>query len=188
MTRHPLMNSEQVALYERMKAFRFDEGEATFPFVSRLACDNGWSGGYAARVITEYRKFVFLALVAGHPVSPSDQVDQAWHLHLLYTRSYWDKFCKQTLGRPLHHEPTKGGKDERDKFSAWYAATIESYRRYFGEEPPADIWPDANTRFGDDIHFERVNKTRFWVVSKALTKTAVVLAVLSSALFFIFSR
>ena len=68
------------------------------------------------------------------------------------------------------------------------ARYVESYRRYFGEEPPADIWPDANTRFGDDIHFERVNKTRFWVVSKALTKTAVVLAGLASALVFIFSR
>src|SRR5437016_5285582 len=111
MTRHPLMNSEQVALYERIKAFRFDEGEAAFPFVSRLARDNGWSGAHTARVITEYRKFVFLAMVAGHPVSPSDQVDQAWHLHLLYTRSYWDRFCRQTLGRLLQHEPTKGGKD-----------------------------------------------------------------------------
>ena len=181
MARQPLMSSEQLGLYERIKAFGFDQGEAAFPFVSRLVRDNGWSSAYAARVITEYRKFVFLAIVAGHPVSPSDQVDQVWHLHLLYTRSYWDRFCRHTLGRPLHHEPTKGGTNEKDKFGAWYAATIESYRRYFGQEPPADIWPDANTRFGDDIHFERVNRKRFWVVTKVWARTGVLLAGLAFA-------
>ena len=36
----------------------------------------------APGAIEEYRKFVFLALVAGHQITPSDQVDQVWHLHL----------------------------------------------------------------------------------------------------------
>ena len=165
------MSTEQRELYERIRAFRFDEGAAAFPFVSRLRRDNAWSLGYAARVITEYRKFVFLAVEAGHPVSPSDQVDQAWHLHLLYTRSYWERFCGQTLGRPLHHEPGKGGKDEKDKFGSWYAATLDSYCRYFGPEPPADIWPGANTRFGMETHFERVDRKRFWIVSKTWGKS-----------------
>lgn len=181
MTRNLLMDSEQRRLFERIGEFRFDQGEGTFPFVSRLARDNGWSSAYAIRAITEYRKFIFLALAAGHPVTPSDQVDQVWHLHLLYTRSYWDNFCRGTLGRPLHHEPTKGGKNEKDKFGAWYAATIESYSRYFGEEPPSDIWPDAETRFGRDIHFERVNRERFWLISKGRTKAAVLSAGLASA-------
>ena len=179
MARHPLMNSEQQRLWERIKSFRFDEGEAAFPFVSRLARDNGWSSAYAVRAITEYRKFVFLAIAAGHPVTPSDQVDQVWHLHLLYTRSYWERFCRETLGRPLHHEPTKGGKSEKDKFGRWYAATIESYRRNCGDEPPADVWPEANTRFGEDIHFERVNRKRFWVVPKRWAKTGATGALLA---------
>ena len=176
MARHSLLNCEQHRLWERIQRFRFDEDEAAFPFVSRLARDNGWSDGYAIRTVSEYRKFVFLAIVAGHPVTPSDQVDQVWHLHLLHTRLYWDRFCRSTLGRPLHHEPTKGGKCERDKFGRWYAATIESYRRYFGEVPPPDIWPDANTRFGQDIGFERVNKNRFWVVPKRWATTGALLA------------
>jgi hypothetical protein len=160
------LNSEQAALYQRIKRFRFDDADSTFPFVSRLARENGWSATYAARAIAEYRKFVFLALFSGHPVSPSDQVDQVWHLHLLYTHSYWNRFCGETLGCPLHHEPTKGGTTEKDKFENWYAATKESYRRFFGEEPPGDLWPDAGTRFRDDIHFERVNRNRFFVVPK----------------------
>ena len=97
------MTSEQRELYGRIKAFCFDDGEAVFPFALRLARDNGWSKAYTARAIAEYRKFAFLAVVAGHPVTPSDQVDQVWHLHLLYTRSYWKRFCQEVLKRPLHH-------------------------------------------------------------------------------------
>ncbi|MCX4030374.1 hypothetical protein H0A36_27630 [Endozoicomonas sp. SM1973] len=144
-------------LYERIMAYPFNEGVTEFPFEARLARDNGWSLGFAVRVITEYRRFLFLAMEAGHPVTPSDQVDQAWHLHLLYTKSYWDKLCGETLGRPLHHNPTKGGSCERNKFDNWYNKTLESYRLFFDKEPPADIWPEANIRFGTDIHYQRVN-------------------------------
>ena len=89
MTTTVAMTSEQQRLYERIRTFQFDEGPAVFPFAARLARDNGWSAGFAARVVTEYRRFVFLTVAVGHPVSPSDQVDQVWHLHLLYTESYW---------------------------------------------------------------------------------------------------
>ena len=166
MTNSLSMTTEQQDLYERIKAFRFDDDTAVFPFASRLARDNGWSKGYTTRVISEYRKFAFLAVAAGHPVTPSDQVDQAWHLHLLYTRSYWNRFCKEALGKPLHHGPTKGGGEEREKFNEWYGETLESYRRFFGEDPPDDIWPKPKIRFGADIHYQRVNTRRFWIVRK----------------------
>ena len=32
MARHPLLNSEQQRLWERIKGFRLDEGQAAFPF------------------------------------------------------------------------------------------------------------------------------------------------------------
>src|SRR5262245_25622594 len=159
------MTLAEQEIYNRIKAFRFDDADASLPFVSRLERDNGWSRAYAVRAITEYRKFVFLAMVAGHPVSPSDQVDQAWHLHLLYTRSYWERFCRDVLGAPVHHGPTKGGRDETLKFEAWYDRTLESYRRFFGE-PPGDIWPDVSIRFGEDLHYVRVNTRRSWIIPK----------------------
>ena len=106
MTTTVAMTSEQQRLYERIRTFQFDEGQAVFPFSARLARDNGWSAGFAARVVTEYRRFVFLAVAVGHPVSPSDQVDQVWHLHLLYTESYWPgfPFCQPDQGL---HTPTR---------------------------------------------------------------------------------
>ena len=69
-----------------------------------------------------------------------------WHLHLTYTRSYWDRFCGEVLGQTIHHGPTKGGPDEAEKFDRWYQKTLESYQRVFGEEPHTDIWPARRIR------------------------------------------
>ena len=88
-------------------------------------------------------------MTAGHEVTPSDEVDQAWHLHLTYTRSYWDGLCDAVLGRALHHGPTKGGQAEGDRFENQYERTLASYRAAFGEEPPEDIWPPSAVRFGE---------------------------------------
>ena len=156
---------EHGELWRKLEAFDLD-GEAQLSFSRRLARDNGWTPEFARRVVGEYKRFVFLAATAGHPVTPSDEVDQAWHLHLVYTHSYWDEFCGEVLGFPLHHGPTKGGKAEGAKFGDWYEKTLESYQRAFGEEAPRDIWPEAEVRFGEAPHFRRVNTRRVWVVRK----------------------
>lgn len=91
-------------LWRRIGEYRMDGR-----FEEKLARENGWSLEFAARVVREYRRFAYLAIAAGHMASPSDAVDQAWHLHLTYSQSYWDDFCGKALGRPLHHHPSKGG-------------------------------------------------------------------------------
>ena len=113
-------------------------------FEARLARENGWSRRHAARVFDEYRRFAFLAAKAGHQVTPSDAVDQAWHLHLTYSRDYWVRFCP-LLGRPLHHGPTAGCRAEEQRFFAQYAETLRRYEAVFGP-PPADLWPPAAKR------------------------------------------
>jgi len=160
------MTAEQRQLWERIQAFSLDDGAPAFPFAARLARENDWPRGFAERAIAEYRKFVFLAVAAGHPVSPSDQVDQVWHLHLLYTRNYWEGFCREVLRTPLHHGPTRGGESERAKFHDWYSRTLDSYRRFFRSAPPADLWPPPAVRFGEDLHYRRVNLKRHWVIPK----------------------
>jgi uncharacterized protein (TIGR04222 family) len=160
------MEPTHADLLERLEAYEIDTPSFAFPFSARLARDNGWSRDYALRVVGEYKRFAFLAMVAGHPVTPSDQVDQAWHLHLTYTRSYWEEFCGKVLPRPLHHEPTRGGRSEGRKFDDWYGRTLESYRKFFGEDAPADIWPSAAVRFGEDVHYVRVNLRRHWIIPR----------------------
>lgn len=162
------MKEEFAALYDRIRSFPLDEPDSELKFSRRLARENGWSQDYADRVVLEYRKFAFLAVAAGHPVTPSDAVDQAWHLHLTHTRSYWDRFCKEALGRPLHHEPTRGGTKERAKFAAQYDQTLKTYQELLGHAAPSDIWPEARIRFGDDLCFTRVNVRRRVVLSRGM--------------------
>ena len=160
------MSQNSATLRERIEAFEIDEAEAGLPFTGRLAREQGWTQAEAARVVREYKRFLVLAMEAGHPVSPSEAVDQAWHLHLLYTRSYWQSLCGGVLGRELHHEPTRGGGEEGAKFYGWYARTLGSYRRIFGEEPPADIWPPPADRFRDSGAGRWVDRTRCWIVPR----------------------
>lgn len=160
------MNFQQTELYKRIQAFALDRPDSQLSFSQRLAKDNGWSLGYTQRAIEEYKKFIFLAVAAGHPVTPSDQIDQVWHLHLTYTRLYWQEFCPKILQTTLHHEPTRGGSSEQLKFGSWYSKTLESYEQFFGHIPPIDIWPKPKDRFGRDLHFIRINSQQSWVLSK----------------------
>ncbi|OYQ34069.1 hypothetical protein CHU92_12085 [Flavobacterium cyanobacteriorum] len=91
------MTPSEKQLWERIQRFPIDEENAALTFSARLARENGWSRKYTQEVITEYKRFIFLCCVSPTPVTPSDPVDQAWHLHLTYTRSYWIDFCKNTL-------------------------------------------------------------------------------------------
>lgn len=160
------IGEQHLELYNRIQAFSLDRPNAQLSFSKRLAKDNGWSSDYARRAIEEYKKFVFLAVVAGHPVTPSDQVDQVWHLHLSYTRSYWQEFCPKILHSTLHHEPTSGGSSEQLKFDDWYNKTLESYQLFFSHNPPIDIWPKSKDRFGRDLHFLRINTQQNWILPK----------------------
>jgi hypothetical protein len=153
-------------LRARLQAYSPDEPGVVFPFSARLARENGWTRAEALRVMEEYRRFVYLAMTAGHPVTPSVAVDQAWHLHLTYTRSYWDDLCGRVLGRPLHHGPTTGGVAEASKFNDYYSRTLDSYRDAFGQEPPADVWPPASQRFAPTARIRQVSDATHWVVAK----------------------
>jgi uncharacterized protein (TIGR04222 family) len=177
------MTSDQTELLQRILTFDIDGSDTSaLPFAARLARENGWSRAYADRVITEYKRFAFLAMTSGQSVCPSEDVDAAWHLHLTYTRSYWKRFCEGVLGRPLHHEPTKGGPAGAEKHHAMYAETLAAYKRAFGHEAPADIWTPARERFGDDLKHRVVNTARNWVIPKSPVKRAAQLAVLFATL------
>lgn len=159
------MTEEQKQLWLKIKAFELDDPAASLSFSDRLARENGWTIEYSLRSIEEYKKFIFLLLITQHPLTPSDQVDQVWHLHLLYTESYWVDFCEHTLGRKIHHGPTKGGDSEKSKYTDWYEKTKEVYRTTFNYDAPKDFWPSSENRFSD-LHFQRVNINQNWIIKK----------------------
>jgi hypothetical protein len=159
------MNPEDEILWQKIKAFPIDDERVSLSFSDRLARDNGWTKRYALRVVEEYRRFLLLCCTAKDGVTPSDPVDQAWHLHLTYTRSYWVNLCRDTLQKELHHHPTKGGESEARKFDALYTNAHDIYRDKFGEEPPGDIWQDNKKRF-TDTRFRRINLREYWLIKK----------------------
>jgi hypothetical protein len=158
--------AESHPLHARLEAFDLYTASVVFPFTERLARDNMWDATFATQVCGEYKKFLFLACTADHVVTPSEQVDEAWHLHLIYTKSYWEDLCPNILERPLHHDPTEGGEDRQEYFRDCYTKTLVAYECAFGEMPPADIWPDVNSRLNSVGCRRNVDLKNFWVVKK----------------------
>ncbi len=62
-------------LQREIEAFQFETGSPSLTFEKRLARENGWTLRYTERVVQEYKRFAFLAATAGHPVTPSEDVD-----------------------------------------------------------------------------------------------------------------
>lgn len=133
-------------LWNALAAMRIEPAGASLSFPARLAREQGWTIARAEAVMAEYRRFLYLAATGDAPVTPSKAVDAAWHLHLTYSRHYWDVLCARTLGRPLHHDPTEGGAAQAELHRRQYARTLARYRSVFGIAPPPEIWPDIERR------------------------------------------
>lgn len=153
-------------LWKRVRDFRFDPPGVQFGFAQRLARENQWPQAFAERVIQEYLRFIYMMAISTHELTPSDQVDQAWHLHLTYSRSYWEELCRDILQCPIHHGPTKGGWPERERFFDQYARTLDFYSETYGEAAPSDIWPDPGSRFHNVQYFQRVNSQDYWMIPR----------------------
>jgi hypothetical protein len=103
-------------------------------FKEKLMSMYDWSLEYTEKVIFEYRKFMFLAVQ--FRVAPSWEIDQVWHLHLLYTDYYWNVWCKKVLKKKIHHNPNpKNFNSSVDE----YFETKKIYLQVFGYIPPPDV-------------------------------------------------
>lgn len=134
-------------------------------FVERIMKENMWSKDYTLRVIDEYKKFLYIGSIQS--VSPSFEIDQVWHTHILFTKDY-EKMCKALMNRFFHHNPI----DKTDSVSVStdrYAETKEKYKELFGYEPPSDIWTPWK-----ETHYIYVDLNKHWVIPandwKALVK------------------
>jgi hypothetical protein len=140
------------ALWEKLTELTFNDFESGRFFTKDLAKTERWSEKFAAAVVEEYRRFLYLTQVGDGEITPSVPVDRAWHLHLTYTDHYWHELCGSVLGQPLHH--VRGGPGDAERLLEQYRETLDLYRREFGISPPKEIW-----RSGE--HYR-------WAVSRAL--------------------
>ncbi len=185
-----MMTEAETLLWARLEQYQIDDPGSALPFSVRLAREQGWSENFTQRVIEEYKRFCFLAVTLPDGASPSAIVDEVWHLHLTYTREYWQKFCPDILGKSLHHVPTRGGGLERRKHDDWYRSTRAAYQRRFGMPPPLDIWPLEPTLVSHVSRKAKVDTRHCWIIPKPKWITilesrswAVMLAAAPTALF-----
>src|SRR5688572_4231580 len=116
---------------------------ATRAFADKLQRKLGWTPRLARHAIEEYKKFLYLGVVADFEVTPSKIIDQVWHEHLLFTKAYRE-FCRDVLGRPFEHFPELVATDDQTSvFLDQYQRTLDLYEVEFDVEPPADIWSTA---------------------------------------------
>src|SRR5688572_14852150 len=132
---------EHSSLWSSIQQFPLDDPNAEITFSRKLSAKQDWSPAFTERVVEEYRKFIFLCCISPNGASPSQAVDEAWHLHLTYTKSYWIDLCKNTLNKDIHHQPSRGGDEEDHKHLDWYNETLMLYQSVFESAPPNDIWP-----------------------------------------------
>ncbi len=170
-------------LWRKLTTFPFDAPGVRRPLSVRLAEDQRWTADYTRRVLNEYRRFLFLTAVAGHTVCPSEDIDQAWHEHLTWTRLYWDELCGKILQYPLHHDPSGGGPAELLRHRAMYRQTLDSYLRVFNEPAPGDIWPVPEKRFASKraiwrsairSHLAHVHNAIRWISGHRAVAVAIV--------------
>lgn len=120
--------------------------DAEKSFIKRLARENCWTMEAAHAAVLEYRRFCYLQRLSATGLTPSHAVDQVWHLHLLYTRDYWQHFCAKVLGRELHHVPSVESAADGALFREQYAQTLAQYEQEFGI-PNVQWWPSLQDTF-----------------------------------------
>jgi hypothetical protein len=104
-------------------------------FEDNLRKRGDWTDASASRITEMYRKFLYLKALSGKPVTPSEPIDMAWHLHLEFPSDY-AALCA-ALGRDMAHL--------RDLDHAERVRVYDRGRALFEAEfdrpPDSDLWP-----------------------------------------------
>lgn len=136
-------NVVPVHLWDHVSAVFGGADASTKAFCSKIARKLGWSNMFTIKAVTEYKKFVYLAVISDFVVTPSKVIDQVWHEHLLFSKAYRE-FCANVINYTLDHTPELiPVTDQTGAFNAQYLDTIELYKKEFNVDPPNAIWGAA---------------------------------------------
>ncbi len=114
-------------------------------FLQKLIEETNWHPSFAKKAVVEYLRFLEIVAQFGVAQTPSLIVDEVWHLHLQFTKDYWEYLCPKLLKHPLHHVPTERSEEDRAHNAQRYAATLEHYGELFGEAPQ-QFWPNRKEK------------------------------------------
>eukprot|EP00164_Ancoracysta_twista_P002323 GFYU01003070.1.p1 GENE.GFYU01003070.1~~GFYU01003070.1.p1 ORF type:complete len:470 (-),score=154.30 GFYU01003070.1:88-1497(-) len=157
---NPQATAEESRRWNVLKECPLTNDDGVFSKI--LATEQSVSLDVAKRFVYEYKKFVFLCTVSRTPVTPSEEVDQVWHMHLADTKGYAN-MCRLLIENGmkvpfLDHNPTVGGDSEKIKYSVQYDKTIQRLNDWWGTVDTL-AWPSNEQRFGEveDMRWVDVN-------------------------------
>lgn len=103
--------------------------------IPRVAKEHGYTLDDATMLVREAKRMLYLSASQQTVVSPSEDIDMAWHEMLMFTRFYQE--FSQFIGKFIHHDPTPGPPDGGNV----YRQTKIKYEQTFQEIPNQKYWP-----------------------------------------------
>ena len=104
--------------------------------ISRTAKLVTWDEKSANEAGKQYKNYLILIkkYSGNHELSPSKDIDEIWHNHILYTQQYCQD-CTAIFGHYLHHEPHDASKRKaiRQAGKSPFDVTQALYHQEFGE-------------------------------------------------------
>ena len=91
-----------------------------------------WSDQRTKNAIRRYIQYLYIVSVEDNPVSPTKDVDEVWHQHILHTRLY-EEHCQKIYGKMLHHQPFSSNELSK-KTETVHLSEIGP--KYFGDDYP----------------------------------------------------
>ena len=113
-----------------------------------------------ADLMTDYRRFLYLAAISDGLLVPSRAVDQVWALHMA-DQPAWADFSRRMFGEVLDGIPARA----RPARNPAYRQTLNLLEAEFGITPKPPIWPGERNfaaRAGQSAVVER-NVNNLWL-------------------------
>lgn len=98
--------------------------------------DQEWDEEQLGQAIKDYQRYLYLLKrYPNRPLCPSDDIDQMWHQHILFTVKY-AKDCQNIFGYFQHHHPYFGlARADKATVARNVRLTISLFEKEFGEAP-----------------------------------------------------
>jgi hypothetical protein len=103
--------------------------------ISKLVHQYNWQHKHAVIVVHMYKNFLFLNAKYGekYKLTPSEEIDEIWHLHILETKKY-RKDCYAIFGKYFDHNPMSFKGDIKANYTEMaqsFNKMLELYRKEF---------------------------------------------------------
>lgn len=116
----------------------------------QLMVEYNWTPDYTEHVIYEYMRFMVLRSKNTN-LSPSNEIDKCWHMHLLNPIKYYN-YCMKTFNNIIDHNPEMSYDQKEKKLRL--NNTLVEYKKKYGEFKYPDVWGIYNIKSDDKLEIK----------------------------------